>query len=44
MGLRPLNIFPGDEAEGEYDLLIILGDDWRVPGMILPTPTPTAIP
>jgi hypothetical protein len=44
MGLRPLNIFPGDEAEGDYDLLIILGDDWRVPGMILPTPTPTAIP
>ena len=44
MGLRPLNIFTGEEAEGNYDVLIILGDDWRVPGMILPTPTPTIIP
>lgn len=44
MGLRPLNIFSGEEAEGDYDLLIILGDDWRVPGMILPTPTPTTAP
>lgn len=44
MGLRPLNVKPGDDAEGDYDILIILGEDWRVPGMVLPTPTPTVVP
>jgi hypothetical protein len=38
MSLRPLNIFSGERPEGDYDVLIILGDDWRVPGMTLPTP------
>ena len=28
----------------DYDILIILGDDWRVPGMVLPTLTPTVAP
>lgn len=44
MGIPPLNISSGLEAEGDYDILIILGDDWRVPGMAEPTPTPTAVP
>jgi LCP family protein required for cell wall assembly len=44
MGIPPLNIKPGTDTEGDYDILIILGDDWRVPGMVLPTPTPTAVP
>jgi hypothetical protein len=44
MGIPPLNISSGLEAEGDYDILIILGDDWRVPGMAVPTATPTAIP
>jgi LCP family protein required for cell wall assembly len=44
IGLPPLNVKSGEDAEGEYDILIVLGDDWRVPGMVLPTPTPTAVP
>jgi LCP family protein required for cell wall assembly len=44
MGIPPLNITPGDDAEGDYDILIIIGDDWRVPGMVLPTATPTTAP
>lgn len=44
MGIPPLNITKGEDPEGEYDILIILGDDWRVPGMVLPTPTPTSVP
>lgn len=44
MGLPPLNIHSGIEDEVEYDVLIILGDDWRVPGMAVPTSTPTAVP
>ncbi len=44
MGIPPLNIKLGEDPEGDYDILIILGDDWRVPGMVLSTPTPTAAP
>jgi LCP family protein required for cell wall assembly len=42
MQLRPLNISSGIVPEGDYDILIILGDDWRVPGMVTLTPTATA--
>ncbi|MFZ0545873.1 MAG: LCP family protein [Candidatus Promineifilaceae bacterium] len=44
MGIPPLNISNGSEPEGDYDVLLILGDDWRVPGMAEPTPTPTTAP
>jgi polyisoprenyl-teichoic acid--peptidoglycan teichoic acid transferase len=31
MHIPPLNISNGSEPEGDYDILIIIGDDWRVP-------------
>jgi polyisoprenyl-teichoic acid--peptidoglycan teichoic acid transferase len=31
MGIPPLNISSGENPEGDFDLLIILGNDWRVP-------------
>ena len=31
MHIPPLNISNGSEPEGNYDVLIIIGDDWRVP-------------
>lgn len=31
MQVPPLNISNGTSPEGEYDVLIIIGDDWRVP-------------
>ncbi len=31
MKLPPLNVSSGTSAEGEYDILIILGSDWRLP-------------
>ncbi len=31
MGVPPLNVSAGIEPAGDYDVLIILGDDWRVP-------------
>jgi len=37
MDVPPLNISYSSETAEDYDVLIILGDDWRVPG---PTPTP----
>lgn len=30
--IPPLNVSNGTQPEGEFDMLIILGDDWRVPG------------
>ncbi|MCP5101346.1 MAG: LCP family protein, partial [Chloroflexi bacterium] len=31
MHIPPLNISNGSEPEGDYDVLIIIGDDWRIP-------------
>lgn len=31
MGIPPLNVTKGTKPEGDYDLLVILGNDWRVP-------------
>ncbi len=31
MHIPPLNISNGNEPEGDYDVLVIIGDDWRVP-------------
>jgi LCP family protein required for cell wall assembly len=31
MHIPPLNISNGIEPEGDYDVLVIIGDDWRVP-------------
>ncbi len=31
MGIPPLNVSNGENPEGDFDLLIILGNDWRVP-------------
>jgi hypothetical protein len=31
MGVPPLNINNGTAPEGDYDVLIILGNDWDVP-------------
>ncbi|MGB1251704.1 MAG: LCP family protein [Candidatus Promineifilaceae bacterium] len=31
MGLPPLNVSSGDSPEGDYDVLIILGNGWEVP-------------
>lgn len=32
MNIPPLNVSNGSRPDGDYDILIILGDDWRVPG------------
>lgn len=32
MDIPPLNVSNGENPEGDFDLLIILGNDWRVPG------------
>ncbi|MBK8988550.1 MAG: LCP family protein [Chloroflexi bacterium] len=32
MGIPPLNVSSGSSPDGDYDLLIILGSDWQVPG------------
>lgn len=32
MSLPPLNVSAGQRPDGEYDVLIILGNDWEVPG------------
>ncbi|MCA9937101.1 MAG: LCP family protein [Anaerolineales bacterium] len=31
MSLPPLNVSTGTEAEGDYDVLVILGGDWNLP-------------
>ncbi|MFQ5400064.1 MAG: LCP family protein [Anaerolineae bacterium] len=31
MNVPPLNITVGHDPEGEYDVLVIIGNDWRVP-------------
>jgi polyisoprenyl-teichoic acid--peptidoglycan teichoic acid transferase len=31
MSVPPLNTSQGDKPEGDFDVLIIIGDDWRVP-------------
>lgn len=31
MSLPPLNVSNGTEAEGDYDILVILGSDWNLP-------------
>lgn len=32
MDIPPLNISTGSKPDGDYDLLIIIGNDWEVPG------------
>lgn len=32
MGIPPLNVSSGDTPEGDYDMLVIIGSDWAVPG------------
>lgn len=32
LGIPPLNTSQGQQPDGEHDILVILGDDWRVPG------------
>ncbi len=32
MGIPPLNVSSGESPEGDYDLLVIIGGDWAVPG------------
>lgn len=31
MGIPPLNVSTGTNPDGDYDVLIIIGDDWEVP-------------
>lgn len=31
MGIPPLNVSTGRDPDGDYDVLIIIGDDWEVP-------------
>lgn len=31
MGIPPLNVSSGSEPDGDFDVLVIIGDDWRVP-------------
>ncbi|MDJ0753262.1 MAG: LCP family protein [Ardenticatenaceae bacterium] len=31
LGIPPLNASQGQQPDGDYDILVILGDDWRVP-------------
>jgi polyisoprenyl-teichoic acid--peptidoglycan teichoic acid transferase len=31
MGIPPLNVSNGENPEGDFDILIILGNDWRLP-------------
>ncbi len=38
MDVPPLNISYSSESTDGYDVLVILGDDWRVPGSATPTP------
>ena len=32
MGIPPLNASSGENPEGDYDMLVIIGSDWAVPG------------
>lgn len=32
MNVPPLNISSGRDPEGDYDVLVIIGNDWKVPG------------
>jgi LCP family protein required for cell wall assembly len=38
MHIPPLNVSDGTTPEGDFDVLVIIGDDWRVPGSAEPTP------
>jgi hypothetical protein len=38
LDIPPLNISDGAKPAGEYDILIILGNDWQ---LVTPTPTPS---
>ncbi len=40
MHIPPLNISDGTTPAGDFDVLVIIGDDWRVPGSIDPTREP----
>ena len=31
MHVPPLNVSSGSNPDGDYDILIIIGNDWRVP-------------
>lgn len=38
MRIPPLNVNDGTTPPGDFDVLVIIGDDWRVPGSETPTP------
>jgi LCP family protein required for cell wall assembly len=38
MHIPPLNVSNGTTPEGDFDVLVIIGDDWRVPGSAEATP------
>lgn len=38
MAVPPLNISTGSKPAGDFDVLVIIGNDWRVPGWETPTP------
>lgn len=38
MAVPPLNISTGSKPAGDFDILVIIGNDWRVPGWEPPTP------
>lgn len=38
MHIPPLNVSDSTTPAGDFDVLVIIGDDWRVPGSETPTP------
>jgi LCP family protein required for cell wall assembly len=44
LGIPPLNISIGSAPPGDFDVLVILGDDWTLPGSELPETEPTSSP
>ncbi|MBX3058096.1 MAG: LCP family protein, partial [Anaerolineae bacterium] len=38
MHIPPLNVSDSTTPAGDFDVLVIIGDDWRVPGSATPTP------
>lgn len=43
MHIPPLNVSEGTTPEGDFDVLVIIGNDWRVPGSDLEE-EPTTVP
>jgi LCP family protein required for cell wall assembly len=44
MGIPPLNISNGSAPPGDFDVLVILGGDWKLPGSEQPETEPTSSP